>query len=119
MGDLKIIKDGDVIVFTNGLSFITNSNANFSGTFKHQIKNNYMFGELNLKKVMEKYIPKENLEKDDSKMTKISEQFEKIDFKSSKKMENNMLQFEMSLQSSNSDKNIILQTLDLVSFLNK
>ena len=51
-------------------------------------------------------------------MIKMSEQFEKIDFKSSKKMENNKLQFEMSLYSSSSDKNIILQTLDLVSFLN-
>ncbi|NHN25637.1 DUF4836 family protein [Flavobacterium jejuense] len=117
MGDLRIIKDGDVVVITNGLSFISNSNSNFTINFKQQIKKNYMFGDLNLKKLMEKYASKENLGKDASKMRKVSQQFEKIDFKSSKKMENNKLQFEMSLHSSSSDKNIILQTLDLVTFL--
>lgn len=118
IGDLKIIKDGDVVVITNGLSFLNNSNSNFTSNFKKQIKNNYMYGNLNLKDLIVKYASKENLGKDTTKMIKVSEQFEKIDFKSSKKMENNKLQFEMSLHSSSSDKNIILQTLDLVSFLN-
>lgn len=118
MGDLKIIKDRDVVVITNGLNFISNSNSNFTSSFKHQIKNNYMFGDINLNNLIEKYASKENLGKDASKMIKISQQFEKIDFKSSKKMENNRLQFEMSLHSTSSDKNIIIQTLDLISFLN-
>ena len=51
-------------------------------------------------------------------MNKVSEQFEALQFKSSKKIENNKLQIEMSLHSSAADKNIILQTLDLISILN-
>ncbi|WP_130734781.1 hypothetical protein [Flavobacterium sp. J27] len=111
LGDLRILKDGDVMVITNGFNYIDKPNTSFSAEFKKQIKNNYAFGNLNIKDLVTQL----GLGKEKGK---ISEQFESIHFNSSKKIENNKMQIEMSLHSSVSDKNIILQTLDLISIIN-
>ncbi|MBF02771.1 MAG: hypothetical protein CMP76_05695 [Flavobacterium sp.] len=118
LGDLRILKEGDVMVITNGYNHINRPNTSFSTQFKQQMKHNFAFGNLNMKDLMAQLAAKEHSNKDKDKMHKVSQQFEVIDFKSSKKMENNKLQIEMSLRSSVADKNIILQTLDLISILN-
>ena len=118
MGDLRIIKQGDVMVITNGFNYIDRPNTSFSTQFKQQMKYNFAFGNLNMKDLMAQLAIKEQSNKEKDKMNKVSEQFEALQFKSSKKIENNKLQIEMSLHSSAADKNIILQTLDLISILN-
>lgn len=56
--------------------------------------------------------------KETEKLLKISNQFKNIAFKSSNKLDGNKMKVEMEMNSNFSDKNIILQTLDLVDFLN-
>jgi hypothetical protein len=60
----------------------------------------------------------ENFGKDTEKMLKVSNQFKNIEFKSSNKIKGNKMKVEMEMNSNFSDKNIILQTLDLVDYLN-
>ncbi|WP_445711546.1 hypothetical protein [Flavobacterium sp.] len=119
MGALKLIKDGDVIVITNGLEYLINGKgSNFSKSIIKDSKQNTMSASVNLKDLIVKYVTNEDFGKDTTKMLKVSQQFEKVEMKSSKKLKNNKQSVEMILHSSNSDKNIILQTLDLVDFLN-
>lgn len=119
MGALKLIKDRDVIVITNGLEYLINGKgSNFSKNIIKDSKQNYMSASLNIKDLIVKYVSNEDFGKDTTKMLKVSQQFEKVAMKSSKKMKDNKQSIEMILHSSNSDKNIILQTLDLIDFLN-
>ena len=73
---------------------------------------------LNIQSFIENMSKTEGKEKDTEKITKASKQFKNIEFKSSKKLKNNKMKFEMEFNSNYSDKNIILQSLDLFSSLN-
>lgn len=118
MGDLQLIKDGNVVVITNGLDYLNNNKtSNYSTSIKKQLKNNYLYGDLNLKQLIERFSTKETLEGDKTKMLQVAEKFQNVNFNSSKKIINNKLFFEMSIQTTKNDKNIILQTLDLFEML--
>ena len=117
-GDIFIKKDKDVIVIANTLDYFNASNGTFSGEAKKDLKKNYMFGKLNMAELINAFGKSgETNPADLGKFSKFSEQFSDITFESPKKLINNKLVFGFKLNSLKSDKNIILQTLDLTQEL--
>lgn len=119
VGKLTLLKDGDVFVITNGLNYLNNgSKSDFSKQVKKELSKNYLYGNFEMQRFMKSMLMSENFGKDTEKMLKVSNQFKNIEFKSSNKIKGNKMKVEMEMNSNFSDKNIILQTLDLVDYLN-
>lgn len=119
VGKLALLKDGDVFVITNGLNYLNNgSKSDFSKQVKKELSKNYLYGNFEMQRFMKSMLMSENSGKDTEKMLKVSNQFKNIEFKSSNKIKGNKMKVEMEMNSNFSDKNIILQTLDLVDYLN-
>ena len=119
VGKLALLKDGDVFVITNGLNYLNNgSKSDFSKQVKKELSKNYLYGNFEMQRFMKSMLMSENFGKDNEKMLKVSNQFKNIEFKSSNKIKGNKMKVEMEMNSNFSDKNIILQTLDLVDYLN-
>ncbi|RXM45287.1 hypothetical protein [Flavobacterium sp. YO64] len=113
-GDLFIIKDKDVVVVANTLDYFSKGKGSFLAEAKKDLKKNYMFGKLNIGETVNVFAKSENTSASDfEKFNKISKQFSDITFESPKKLINNKLIFAVKLNTLKSDKNIILQTLDL------
>ncbi|MEZ0180701.1 hypothetical protein AB9T89_00535 [Flavobacterium oncorhynchi] len=113
-GDLFIIKDKDVVVVANTLDYFSKGKGSFLAEAKKDLKKNYMFGKLNIGETVNVFAKSENTSVSDfEKFNKISRQFSDITFESPKKLINNKLIFAVKLNTLKSDKNIILQTLDL------
>ena len=113
-GDLFIIKDKDVVVVANTLDYFSKRKGSFLAEAKKDLKKNYMFGKLNIGETINVFAKSENTSASDfEKFNKISKQFSDITFESPKKIINNKLIFAVKLNTLKSDKNIILQTLDL------
>lgn len=118
LGELIIIKKGDVFVFTNGLHFLNSgSKSNFTKKIKKNLVKNYFYGNFEVQRFFRSYLLDQNLGSDTARMIRLGDQFKNIEMKSSKKIKDNVMMLEMSINSNFSDKNIILQTLDLVDFL--
>lgn len=119
VGKIALLKDGDVFVITNGLNYLNNgSKSDFSKQVKKELSKNYLYGNFEMQRFMKSMLMSENFGKDSEKMLKVSNQFKNIEFKSSNKIKGNKMKVEMEMNSNFSDKNIILQTLDLVDYLN-
>ncbi|WP_427875637.1 hypothetical protein [Flavobacterium sp. MMS24-S5] len=73
---------------------------------------NYISGKLNIAQTV-KTFGKNAKDSELDRMTKISSQFSDIAIESPKKLIDNKLKFVFKLNSFKSDKNIILQTLDM------
>ena len=117
-GDIFIKKDKDVIVVANTLDYFNAGNGTFSGEAKKDLKKNYVFGKLNMAELINAFGKSGEAKPTDlRKFNKFSEQFSAITFESPKKLINNKLVFRFKLNSLKSDKNIILQTLDLTQEL--
>lgn len=117
-GDVFIKKDKDVIIIANTLDYFNAGNGTFSGEAKKDLKKNYMFGKLNMAQLINAFGKSGKANPSDlGKFSKFSEQFSDITFESPKKLINNKLVFGFKLNSLKSDKNIILQTLDLAQEL--
>lgn len=113
-GDLFIIKDKDVVVVANTLDYFSKGKGSFLAEAKKDLKKNYMFGKLNIGETINVFAKSENTSASDfEKFNKISKRFSDITFESPKKLINNKLIFAVKLNALKSDKNIILQTLDL------
>ena len=118
LGNVVIFKDKDVLVLTNGLNYLNNgSKSAFAKQVKKELSNNYFVGNFDIAQFMNSYFLNQNLGKDQEKMMKLSNQFKNIKCYSSNKISDNKMTFEMELNSNFNDKNIIIQTLDLVKFL--
>lgn len=117
-GDIFIKKDKDVIVIANTLDYFSAGNGTFSGEAKKDLKKNYMFGKLNIAELINAFGKSGEVKPSElGKFSKFSEQFSDITFESPKKIINNKVVFGFKLNSLKSDKNIILQTLDLAQEL--
>lgn len=117
-GDIFIKKDKDVIVIANTLDYFSAGNGSFSGEAKKDLKKNYMFGKLNIAELINAFGKSGEVKPSElGKFSKFSEQFSDITFESPKKIINNKVVFGFKLNSLKSDKNIILQTLDLAQEL--
>ena len=118
LGNVVIFKNKDVLVFTNGLNYLNNgSKSDFAKQVKKELTRNYFVGNFDIAQFMNTFLVNQNLGKDQEKMLKFSNQFKNIKCNSSNKITDNKMNFEMEFNSNFSDKNIILQTLDLVKFL--
>ncbi|OIV42398.1 hypothetical protein [Flavobacterium johnsoniae] len=117
-GDIFFKKDKDVIILANTLDYFNAGNGTFSGEAKKDLKKNYMFGKLNIAELINAFGKSGEAKSPDlGKFSKVSEQFSDITFESPKKIINNKVVFAFKLNSLKSDKNIILQTLDLTQEL--
>ncbi len=118
-GPIVLLKDGDVFVITNGLKYLNNGlKSDFALDTKKQMAKNYISGNLNIKDFIKKMMEAGESSKDAERIAKISKQFKNLQFKSSKKLKENKMKFEMEFNSNFADQNIILQSLDLFDYLN-
>lgn len=119
LGKIILFKAGDVVIVTNGLQHLNKgSMSEFSKKMKKEIKTNYFYGNFDIQRFMKNIMLNQDFGNDTEKMIKFSNQFKNLEFKSEKKIENNTMKLELNLNSNFSDKNIIMQTLDLFDFLN-
>lgn len=118
LGDIALIKDQDVIIFTNGLDYLnTNSQSDFAKKVKKNLSSNYCFGNFDINGFVKSYLMNEDFGKDTASILKLSNQFKNIQFNASKKIKNNTMKLEAEFNATSTEKNIIIQTLDLVEYL--
>lgn len=118
-GTIILLKEGDAFVITNGLNYLNKGvKSDFIVKAKKEMAKNYMAGNLNIQNLIKSLMKTEGAAKDVEKLTKVSQQFKNLQFKSSKKLKDNKIKFEMEFNSNFNDKNIIIQSLDLFSYLN-
>lgn len=111
-GDIFILKDKDVVVIANTMAYFKTGNGSFVSEAKKDLSKNSMYGKLNIAQTV-KAFGQNAKEEDLKRFNKISTQFSDITMEASKKLIDNKFKFIFKLNSSQSNKNIILQTLDL------
>lgn len=118
-GDMYIIKDGDVLVFTNGIQYLAKgSQSDFAKKAAKENSENYFTANFSIQNFIKSYMLVEDFGKDTAKALRFADQFKNIEMKSSNKLEGNKMKIEMNMHSSFSNKNIILQALDLFDYMN-
>lgn len=118
-GEMFIIKEGDVLVFTNGINYLTKGTpSDFSKKVAKETNNYYFSGNFNIQSFMKSFLLTQDFGKDTAKALRIADQFKNVEMKSSNKLEGNKIKVEMNMNSNFSNKNIILQTLDLIDYMN-
>lgn len=110
--NIFILKDKDVVIVANTKEYFGAGNGSFTKDTKKDLSKNYISGKLNIAQTV-KTFGKNAKDSELDRMTKISSQFSDIAIESPKKLIDNKLKFVFKLNSFKSDKNIILQTLDI------
>ncbi len=110
--NIFILKDKDVVIVANTKDYFGAGNGSFIKDTKKNLSKNYISGKLNIAQTI-KTFGKKAKDSELDRMTKISSQFSDVSIESPKKLIDNKLKFVFKLSSFKSDKNIILQTLDL------
>jgi len=110
--NIFILKDKDVVIVANTKEYFGAGNGSFTKDTKKDLSKNYISGKLNIAQTV-KTFGKNAKDSELDRMTKISSQFSDIAIESPKKLIDNKLKFVFKLNSFKSDKNIILQTLDM------
>ncbi|WP_291137222.1 hypothetical protein [Flavobacterium sp. UBA7663] len=119
LGDMVILKKGDVMVFTNGLNYLNNgSKSDFTKKVKKDLSKNYFYGNFEMQRFFKAYLLNQDLGSDTAKMIRFGNQFKNMEFKASNKINNHIMKLEMEINSNFSNENIVLQTLDLIDFFN-
>jgi hypothetical protein len=119
-GNLFIFKDKDVIILGNSIDNVFPKDDSFSKDIKKELKQNYFSSKINVEKLVQAYNKsKESNASEIIKFNRLTQQFTDVTLYSAKKLVDNKLKFELRLNSAKADKNIILQTLDLVDELSK
>ncbi|MEO8238729.1 MAG: hypothetical protein ABI793_13310 [Flavobacterium sp.] len=119
-GNLFIFKDKDVIIVGNSIDNVFPKDDSFSKDIKKELKQNYFSAKVNVEKLVQAYNKsKESNASEIKKFNRLTQQFTDVSLYSPKKLVDNKLKFELKLNSAKADKNIILQTLDLVEELGK
>ncbi|HEX8017172.1 MAG TPA: hypothetical protein VF465_18205 [Flavobacterium sp.] len=117
-GNLFIFKDKDVVVIGNNIDAIFPKDNSFSKEVKKELKQHYISAKVSLDKLVTAYSNTgEAKESEIKSFNRLTQQFTDVTLYSAKKLTDNKLKFELKLNSSKGDKNIILQTLDLVDEL--
>ncbi|PBI87487.1 hypothetical protein BSF41_29240 [Flavobacterium sp. ACN2] len=112
--NIFILKDKDVVIVANTKEYFGAGNGSFTKDTKKDLSKNYISGKLNIAQTV-KTFGKNAKDSELDRMTKISSQFSDIAIESPKKLIDNKLKFVFKLNSFKSDKNIILQTLDMAA----
>ena len=119
-GNLFIFKDKDVIIVGNSIDNVFPKDDSFSKDIKKELKQNYFSAKVNVEKLVQAYnTSKESNASEIKKFNRLTQQFTDVTLYSAKKLVDNKLKFELKLNSAKADKNIILQTLDLIEELSK
>ncbi|WP_348798262.1 hypothetical protein [Flavobacterium adhaerens] len=114
-GDLFILKDQDVVVIANDPdAFNGTSNGTFVKDVKSNLKRNSFIAKVDFEKVMSTYLQNKEKTIYDDKFLRLGQHFNSFEMNSSKKLKDNKYRFEMKLNSTQNDKNIILQFLDAI-----
>lgn len=117
-GNLFIFKEKDVVIIGNSIDHIFPKENSFSKEVKKELKQNYFAAQVSMDKLVTAYSNSGEAKPSDIKsLNKLAQQFTDVTLYSTKKLVDNKLKFELKLNSSKADKNIILQTLDLVDEL--
>lgn len=117
-GEVSIIRDGDVLVFSNGMEYLTNgTRSDFSNKVSKELSKNNFIGNFNIGKFIKAYMQTEELGKNTAKALRVSDQFKNIELKSSNKISGNKMKMDINLISNFSNQNIILQSLDLIDYV--
>ncbi|PBJ12787.1 hypothetical protein [Flavobacterium sp. ACN6] len=111
-GTVFILKDKDVVIVANTMDYFNKGTGSFVKETKKDLSKNYMIGKLNIAQTINAF-GKNAKESDLVQINKVAAQFSDITTESPKKLIDNKLKFIFKLNSNKSDKNIILQTLDL------
>ena len=118
LGDMIILRKGDVMVFTNGLKYLNDgSKSDFTKKVKKDLSKNYFYGNFEMQRFFKAYLLNQDLGSDTAKMIRLGNQFKNMEFKASNKLNNHIMKLEMEINYNFSNENIILQTLDLIDFL--
>ncbi|CAM3814525.1 hypothetical protein FLBR109950_02865 [Flavobacterium branchiophilum] len=119
LGKFVIQKEGDVLIFTNGLDYLSQgTTSDFAKQLKKDLKKNYFLGTVNLQDLIKQIIKKQDFGSNTANVLQWSNQFKDLQVVAPKKVSQNSMSFDMELHSNHTNKNIILQTLDLMSYLN-
>ncbi|WP_433834479.1 hypothetical protein [Flavobacterium anhuiense] len=110
--NIFILKDKDVVIVANTKDYFGAGNGSFIKETKKNLSKNYISGKLNIGQTV-KTFGKNAKDSELDRMAKISSQFSDVSIESPKKLIDNKLKFVFKLNSFKSDKNIIMQTLDL------
>lgn len=117
-GDMYIMKEGDVLVFSNGLQYLEKgSQSDFSKKVAKETSDNYFTGNFNIQNFIKSYMLVEDFGRDTAKALRFADQFRNIEMKSSNKLDGNKMKVEINMNSNFSNKNILLQTLDLIDYM--
>lgn len=118
LGEVALIKDNDVFIFTNGLDYLNiNSQSDFAKKVKKNLSKSYSFGNFDISGFIKSYLMNEDFGKDTATFLKISNQFKNIQFSAPKKFNGNTMKLEAAFNATSTEKNIIIQTLDLLEYL--
>ncbi len=116
-GGFSIFKKDDIIVFSNGLEYLNaNATSTFSKSVKNEMSKNYFYANFNIQDFLTSLELNQEFKNESAKLLEFKNQFRNISMKSSKKISNNKMKLEMEMQSNFSDKNIIIQLLDVLNF---
>lgn len=119
-GNLFVFKDKDVVIIGNSIDHIFPKENSFSKEVKKELKQNYFAAQVSMDKLVTAYSNSgEAKESEIKSLNRMAQQFSDVTLYSAKKLVDNKLKFELKLNSNKTDKNIILQTLDLVDELSK
>ncbi|MFA9187195.1 hypothetical protein AAGV33_06220 [Flavobacterium sp. FBOR7N2.3] len=116
-GAVFVLKDKDVIVIGNiSDDFNGKSNADFAKDVKRELKKNSLMGAVDFEELAKVYQNEQSNKQsaDNDKYIKLSHHFNSLEMHSPKKLKKNTFSFDMQLNSTQKDKNIILQFLDAV-----
>ena len=117
-GNLFIFKEEDVVIIGNSIDHIFPKENSFSKEIKKELKQNYFAAQVSMDKLVTAYSNSGEAKQSDIKsLNRLAQQFTDVTLYSAKKLVDNKLKFELKLNSSKGDKNIILQTLDLIDEL--
>ncbi|WP_163409372.1 hypothetical protein [Flavobacterium ajazii] len=119
-GGLFIFKEKDVVIVGNNIDAIYPKDNSFSKEVKKELKQNYISAKISIDKLVTAYSNSGEAKGSELKvLNRLAQQFSDVTLYSAKKLIDNKLKFELKLNSVKADKNIILQTLDLIDELNK
>lgn len=113
-GDVFVLKDKDVVVIGNvSDDFNAKSNADFVKELKRNLKQNSLMAAVNFEELAGVYQDQAEVKSAaNAKYIKLSSHFNSMEMQSPKNLKKNTFRFDMKLNSTQKDKNIILQFLD-------
>lgn len=114
-GAVYIVKNQDVLVVTNLLEQTQTNEGNFKNGIQKSLKQNTISAAFDIQKMADTYLKTEkNNTKDKKYLNAFASKFKTISMESPKKITDNKLKVDLRLNTVKGDKNIMLQTLDLI-----